>query len=50
MSKRQKPINSAVRKKSSEQTIHLKKRNNLYPRRIAENYKFYRPRTERIKE
>jgi len=44
MSRRQKAINSAVTKRKETHEYLARKGNNIYPRRIAVNYKFYKPK------
>jgi len=43
-------INQAVSKRKETKHYLQRKDNNIYPRRIAVNYKFYTPRKYRVKQ
>jgi len=50
MSRRQKAINSAVRRNHQNKQYILKKRNNIYPKRTSAGYIYYKPKQLRIKQ
>jgi len=50
MSVRQKAINQAVSKRRETKQYLIRKHKNIYPRRIALNYKFYKPRKLQTKQ
>ena len=50
MSRRQRAINSAVRRNHQNKQYILKKINNIYPKRTLAGYKFYKPKKDRKKQ
>jgi len=50
MSRRQKAINTVVTKRKEKLQYLARKKNNIYSRRIAVNYKFYTPKKLRTKQ